>query len=265
MPSQTAPSCCPWSAVTMLTSWPRRASARASSVCCTDSPPTVCSQYSGARTGRLSSPTRQIFILTRAAPLGSAAYEPQPPLTVQSAEPGRAALHRGDDVGMARMDERPGAFTAQPAVPVGQLLHAMRIQATSQRRGALPPGVEQQSSQHMVKALLAGGELQDLVDHARARVIDEPAEEPLAIEDRASAQLTVANLARGLLQQPCEGAPVVQRAQRTIAVYDLGHVGEHRTGVQRLVPHGVLRSIEAVRVQPCSQCVRHRTRGARRA
>ena len=73
----------------------------------------------------------------------------------------------------------------------------------------------------------------------------------------------MAYLARGLLQQPGEGAPVVQRPERTIAVHDLGHVGEHRAGVQRLVRQGVLCSIEAVRVQPCSQCIRQRTWRAR--
>src|SRR3979490_208608 len=126
------------------------------------------------------------------------------------------------------MNERPGTFTAEPAVPVGELLHMRRIQATPQRRGTLPPGGDQQSSQHAVKGVVASIELQDLVDHATARVIDEPAEEPLAIEDCATAQLTVASLGRGLLQQPREGAAVVERAQRAVAVYELGHVGEHR-------------------------------------
>src|SRR5258708_3779126 len=59
----------------MLTSWPRRASARASSVCCTDSPPTVCCAYSGARTGRLWNPSRQIFILRASL---SASCDPAP-------------------------------------------------------------------------------------------------------------------------------------------------------------------------------------------
>src|SRR5215831_1857993 len=52
----------------MLTSQPRRASARPSSVCWTASPPMTCPRYSGASRDRLSKPTRQIFIMRTPPP-----------------------------------------------------------------------------------------------------------------------------------------------------------------------------------------------------
>ena len=64
-------------------------------------------------------------------PFGSPTDEPQPPLAVQAADPGAAALDGADQVGMARMDERPGAFAAHPAMPVGELLQVMGIEAAT--------------------------------------------------------------------------------------------------------------------------------------
>src|SRR5579863_1391220 len=107
------------------------------------------------------------------------------------------------------MDECQRAFTAHPAMAVGELLQVMRVEPPPYRDRALAPGVAEQPLQHTVERLIERRDLQHLVDLAATGVINEPAEEPVALTDRTRPQPAVAGLACRLVQHPGERVAVI--------------------------------------------------------
>src|SRR4026209_1552453 len=81
----------------------------------------------------------------------SAALESQPPFAFQAAEAGIPPMDRSSDVGMTGMDQRPGALASKPGMAGREFLSKKRIEAPTNRCGAVPPGVGKQPAQHGVE------------------------------------------------------------------------------------------------------------------
>src|SRR5689334_9382542 len=129
-------------------------------------------------------------------PFALPTLEAQPPFALQAAQEGVPLMDGGRELGVARVDQRPGAFAPEPAMPIRQLLNVARIEASPHGCRALTPGVGQESLQDATVGAVAGRDLDHLAYSTGAHVVQIPPEQPPpAFEDGARAQLSMACLA----------------------------------------------------------------------
>ena len=159
-------------------------------------------------------------------------------------------MEGGQDIGTTRMNQGPCIVGSQPAVPVRKLRCEARVEASPQRRCAVLPGVSQEPLQHQIEGAVQGGNLDHFTDSPGPHVVEIPAyQPPLTVPYGTGAQFSVMPLVSDLIEQPVERARVVCRLQR-VAAQDIGQMGQHRGGVERVFYELGCFPVEPVRPQP---------------